>query len=240
MEQNSQLKESSLKNKKFGCLQVMLIAFVAMLISAGATYWIVKSYLFPSPFKPVTLSAEDEQKLNQKIAMLMGKEEGSSQKPKPSSSPPAKQTKEDLNKPLEPEPYSEKGATRLVKFTEKELNALLAKNTDLASKVAIDLSDNLVSARLRIPVDPDFPFLGGKVIRARAGLELAYQNGRPIVIIKGVSIMGVPVPNAWLGGLKNVDLVKEFGENQGFWKTLSEGIEFMKVEDGKLIIKLKE
>ena len=52
--------------------------------------------------------------------------------------------------------------------------------------------------------------------------------------------MGVPVPNAWLGGLKNIDLVSEFGDTQGFWKSFAEGVDNIRVEEGKLVVKLKE
>ena len=52
--------------------------------------------------------------------------------------------------------------------------------------------------------------------------------------------MGVPIPNAWLGGIKNIDLVKEFGADKGFWKTFSDGVENIKIEEGRLKIKLKE
>ena len=76
------------------------------------------------------------------------------------------------------------GAKREITFSEKELNAMLAKNTDLADKAAIDLADNLASVKMIIPLDPDFPILGGKTLKANAGAELAYANGRPIVYIK--------------------------------------------------------
>jgi hypothetical protein len=89
-------------------------------------------------------------------------------------------------------------------------------------------------------MDPDFPVLGGKTLRFNAGLGLAYVNGRPRVVLKGVSIMGVPVPNAWLGGLKNVDLVTEFAASPGFWKSFSDGVRDIRVEDGRLTIRLKE
>jgi hypothetical protein len=141
---------------------------------------------------------------------------------------------------LKPERYSEAGAKREVSFNERELNALLAKNTDLARKLAIDLSADLVSAKLLVPMDPDFPVLGGKTLRFNAGLEMAYVNGQPRVVLKGVSVMGVPVPSAWLGGLKNVDLVTEFGASPGFWKSFAEGVEDIRVEDGRIKIKLKE
>jgi hypothetical protein len=82
--------------------------------------------------------------------------------------------------------------------------------------------------------------MGGKTLKLSAGLELAFQNGRAVVILKGVSVMGVPVPNAWLGGVKNVDLVSEFGGSEGFWKAFSEGVENIEVTDGRLLIQLRE
>ncbi len=91
-----------------------------------------------------------------------------------------------------------------------------------------------------ISLDPDFPILGGKTIKLTAGLVLSWQDDRPIVILKGVSVMGVPIPNAWLGGIKNVDLVKEFGQDEGFWKVFSEGVKAIQVVEGELLIELKE
>jgi len=82
--------------------------------------------------------------------------------------------------------------------------------------------------------------LGGKTIRVTAGLELDYRNRNPVVILRGVSVMGVPLPNAWLGNLKNVDLVREFGGTAGFWQSFSAGIETIAIEDGRLLIELKE
>ncbi len=81
--------------------------------------------------------------------------------------------------------------------------------------------------------------LDGKTLRVSAGVELAYKNSRPRVVLKGVTIMGVPIPNAWLGGLKNIDLIREFGDERGFWKSFSEGVEDIHVEDRQLKIKLK-
>lgn len=89
-------------------------------------------------------------------------------------------------------------------------------------------------------MEPDFPVLGGKTLRVNAGLNLAYADGRPIIALRGVSIMGVPMPNAWLGNLKNVNLVNEFGGDPGFWKSFADGVEQIQVEDGRLLIELKE
>ncbi|MCU7890140.1 MAG: hypothetical protein KZQ78_00420 [Candidatus Thiodiazotropha sp. (ex Ustalcina ferruginea)] len=125
-------------------------------------------------------------------------------------------------------------------FSERELNAMVANNHDLAKKLAVDLGDDLVSARLLVPVDQDFPLLGGKTLRVSAGVEMAFRDAKPVVILKGVSIMGVPIPNAWLGGLKNIDLINEFGDKKGFWSGFAEGVENIRVEEGQLKIKLKK
>jgi hypothetical protein len=52
--------------------------------------------------------------------------------------------------------------------------------------------------------------------------------------------MGIPIPNAWLGGMKNIDLVKEFSVDEGFWKAFSDGVKNIRVKDGHLLIQLKE
>ena len=207
-------------------LRTALIVLITVLVTVGATLWVVKFYFFPSEFRPVHLSAREEQVLDDKLERLGALDAGPGRR--------------DDSGALEPERYTEEGADRSITLSERELNALLAKNTDLARKLAIDLSDNLVSARLLVPVDEDFPILGGKILKVRAGLELAYRNNKPIVILKGISLMGVPIPNAWLGGLKNIDLVAEYGADAGFWKSFADGVSNISVSEGKLQIELKE
>jgi len=56
----------------------------------------------------------------------------------------------------------------------------------------------------------------------------------------GISLGGIPMPNAWLGNMKNVNLVGEFGTEDGFWAIFSEGIRSIKVREGSLQITLKE
>jgi len=57
---------------------------------------------------------------------------------------------------------------------------------------------------------------------------------------RGVSLGGIPLPNAWLGNLKHKNLVDEFGTEGGFWKLFAEGIEDINVKEGHIRIKLKE
>ncbi|MBU4001098.1 MAG: arginine N-succinyltransferase [Proteobacteria bacterium] len=191
----------------------------------------LKFYIFPTSFTPVTLSAKEEKVLEKKIERLNAFLPSDSSKDRPESPR--------SNAPLEPEAYSEEGAKREIEFTEKEFNALIAKNTDLANKLAVDFSGDLASLKLLVPLDPDFPVLGGKTLKVAAGVELAYTDGKPVVKLRGVSLWGVPLPNAWLGNMKNVDLIREYGNDKGFWHGFAEGIDSIKVEEGILKIKLK-
>ena len=238
--ENNHTVSSKITQRRFGCLQVLGLMVIAVIITAGLTVFLVKTYLFPSEFTPVTLNPKEEKVLEAKLENLDSIHTGVVSGKSNNSPSPSVATRIDPNAAIEPEPYSEKGLKRQIEFTERELNAMLAKNTDLAKKMAIDLSDDLISARFLLPIDEDFPVFGGKILRVKSGMVFTYTHGRPVVILKGVSIMGVPVPNAWLGGLKNIDLVEKFGSDDGFWKTFSEGVEAVEVEDGLLKIKLKE
>ncbi len=217
---------------------VLLIVLFTIVITIAGTYWVLKTYIFATGFTPVVLSTQEEKTLGAKLHAL-GYEAGFSSRTTNTTN--RKENSEiDESGFLKPEPYSEENAPRAISFTERELNALLAKNTDLAQKLAIDLTDDFVSAKLLIPLEEDFPVLGGKTLRFNAGIGMAYQHDKPIIILKGVSIMGVPIPNAWLGGIKNIDLVSEFGVDPGFWQSFSEGIEDIHVTEGQINIKLKE
>ena len=218
------------QTKKRGCLGTLGIILITCIVSVLISVFAVKYFLFPGKLEPTELSQTETSTLNSKLKQFG----------LPTLPAETKSSESSTSNSIEPEAYTEVGANREINFSEKELNAILAKNTDLADQVAIDLSDNLASAKMIIPLDPDFPILGGKTLKVNAGAELSYANERPIVVLKGVKLWGVPIPNAWLGNLKNVDLVKEFGGDEGFWKSFADGVDNIFVSEGQLTIKLKE
>lgn len=232
MNTDTQSTSASPPARQFSGWQVATFVLLAILLTLGISVWIGYQTLFPGEFKPVTLNAKEQRILDEKLQRFENLRATPTVKKK---SRPATGTAA-----LEPEPYSEVGASREISLSEKELNALIATNTDLASRLAIDLSDDLASAKLLVPVDPDAPLLGGKTVKLTAGVEVRYFEGKPVVLLKGVSIWGVPLPNAWLGGMKNIDLVQEFGSEQGFWQAFAEGVEEIEVKEGRLRIRLKE
>jgi hypothetical protein len=192
----------------------------------------VKHYIYASKFTPTALTTKEQKVLDSKLVKL-----GESTK---KESVVSKKKRVDKGAALEPEAYSEEGAKREISLTEKELNALIAKDPEVAQCVAIDLSDNLISIKMIVPIDKEVPVLGGKTLRLNLGVMIAFEKERPVVALKGVSLGGIPVPNAWLGNLKNKNLVKEFGDETGFWKLFSDGVADLKVKDGHIQIKLKE
>jgi hypothetical protein len=245
----NELTAELVKRKGFSGKQVFLIILLTLLVAIVLTYFVLQRYVFAKEFKPVHLSQSETVELNEKLQALGFQPDTTVANNEPKKKKGLwgmhEKKAEKLDTPkgkpeLTPEPYNEDASMREINFSEKELNAMLANNTDMANRIAIDLSSDLASAKMLIPMDPDFPFIGGKTLRVNTGLGLSFANDRPVVILKGVSIMGVPIPNAWLGNLKNVDLVQEFGLESGFWKTFAAGVEYINVQDGKLKIKLKE
>ena len=221
------------EKRHFSWMKLFAIIMVATTFGCAIALWLVTVFLFPREFKPVTLNPVEEKVLQAKLSHLEAK---------PRQTVVARKSAKQKTgaEKFAPEPYSEVGARREIIFTEREVNGLLARNTDLAKKLSIDFSDDLASARLIVPLDKDLPIMGGKTIKVSAGLELRYNRGKPTVILKGISLWGVPVPNAWLGNLKNVDLVEKFGEENGFWKAFAAGVDDIKISEGSLRFRLKE
>jgi len=216
------------KRKGFSGLQVTLIVLVTVAVTVFVGWWVIRTYIFPSQLEPVELSRAEQVELGRKLKAI-----GVVTGPLVTAGDDAVATG------AVPEPYSEAGADRMVFLSERELNGMIARDPELASNFALDLADDLVSFTLLLPVPPDFPVMPGRIVRVRGGAEVAFAGGRPSVVIKGVSLMGVPVPNAWLGNLKNIDLVQEFGD-AGFWKAFADGVESVRIEEGELHIQLKE
>ncbi|MBM9537035.1 arginine N-succinyltransferase [Desulfobulbus alkaliphilus] len=212
--------------------QVIGLVIAAMLLTMVVTLLVVRSWLFAKPFEPVVLAPAEAQRLEQKLARF---EQGSD--PGPMHQPEAERPGVGE---LRAEPYTEDDLAREIMLTEREINAMIARNTDLARKVAVGFTTDLISLHLLIPMDPDLPFVGGKTLRVRAGATLAFRGDRPVFILRGVSVMGIPLPNAWIGGLKNIDLVEVFGAEPGFWQGFADGVAAVEVGEGSLRIQLRE
>ncbi len=205
--------------RRFGCFQIVLIMFVTMIATAAVTAWWVKRYIYADRLEPVALTPTEQETLEDKIALLEAA----------------------TTEGLDPEKFD--GSRRVIELTERELNHLIAKDDpEMAKTVAIDLSDDLVSLNLVVPVEEDAPLVGGKTLRLKVGLNVVYGDSlQPEISIQGVSLGGISLPNAWLGNLKNKNLVERLeGQDKEFWDKLAEGVESVRVADGRIRFELRE
>jgi hypothetical protein len=194
--------------------QLLAIVLAAMVLSMMLALWGASVWLFPAELREPRLSSAEQVTLEAKLTTLRraGDEAWLDSG----------------------EPYVEDPAARRLVFSERELNALIARNPELAGRVAVALHDELATARLLVPVDPGFPLLGGRNLRVSAGLAVSQTPAGPALELRGVSVMGVPLPAAWLGGLKDADLLERLGGLE------ASGIAALSVERGRLVIELRE
>lgn len=231
---NSILNNDTPPGKKTGsgCLQVLGIAVITVIIVGLIVAGWVKYNIYASEHTPTKLDTEEQEILDTKLNRLeeSAREEHSARK----------LLEHDTTERLTPEPYSEKWAKREIDLTEKELNAIIADSPEAARMVAIALSEDLISVKLVVPMDEEIILLGGKTLRIKLGMILSYDSGNLVVALKGISLGGIPLPNAWLGYLKNKNLVDEFGGEGGFWSLFAEGIKDIKVRNGHIRVHLRE
>src|SRR5690606_7259277 len=104
---------------------VLLIVLLTIVVTVAGTYWVLTTYIFVSSFKPVALNDKEEKTLQTKLHRL-GYD---AQSP---SRIMDDQGNDEIDESgfLKPERYTEQGARREISFTEREMNALLAKNTE--------------------------------------------------------------------------------------------------------------
>jgi hypothetical protein len=230
--ESTEISQPPQKEKRSGCLRTLGIVLITVIVMGLVIGGWVKYNIYASQFNPTKLNQQEQKVLDAKLAKL----EESAQEDYFS----IKRDKRDSSGALEPEAYSEVGARREIELTEKELNAIIANEPEVARMVAIDLSENLVSLKLVVPMDEDIIVLGGKTLRLKMGLTLGYDNNQLVVALKGVSLGGIPLPNAWLGNIKNVNLLDEFGGGGGFWDLFAAGVRDVKVLDGYIRVRLRE
>jgi hypothetical protein len=206
---------------KIGCLHVLLVVIIVLLAAILFSLWWLKRNAYASEFTPVELNNNEQLLLDAKLNAV-----------NPSTGV--------MSSPTPPEAYTEDSERRKVVFSQEELNAVLAKDPELAKRVKFDLSDQMVSLEFLTPMDPEIPLIGGKTFKFNMGLMLSYTNSKPVVAVRGISLGGIPVPAAWWGNVKNKNLVEEFGTGGGFWEIFARGVAYLEVNEGEFILHLKE
>ncbi len=128
---------------------------------------------------------------------------------------------------------------RHIVITERELNGLLERETGMGDRVRFALDRGAINAYVALPVPEDFPLLGGVTVRARGRFAVDARESEPAVArLEDVSVFGISLPSAWLGGIKGRDLIGEtLGTGDG---GLIPGIREFTVMPGEMRIELEE
>lgn len=198
-------------------LTVLLVILGCCGVTAAGTVWWVKRNFYASPIRPVSLSQTEQQALQAKLEAL--------------HLDPAAPSRPVLT------PEEQR---RSITVTQKEINAYLAQQ-GLGDTVKVELGNDSISAMTIVPIPPDAPLFGGTTLRLRLALGVRMaENKKMTVQVNDISVGGVPLPNAWLGDIKGVNLADERFESDPALQRFFDGIKTLEVRNGELLVVLNE
>ena len=222
---NEQATTPAAKDEEKGCLFYVLLSLGVVLLTLalaalGAFLW-ARWTLNASPITPTQLTAAEQQVLDEKLEAVRTPGE-----------PEATEAH------VEVEPATPDNKTLVI--TEKEVNALLASNTDLEEVVHIDLKRHAVQARWNFPIPDDVPKVGGRRLRGKVDVRVKLEGDALDVRIDDVTVGGISLPNAWLAGIKGVNLVESYLSEDPALVAFTAGIKSFEIKNDELRVVLEE
>ena len=207
--------------------------------TVAITFWWMQR-----PIKPVVLSPAEKAAVEQKLQHLGG---GDPTTPRPI---PVGMRRAEADESLRvaagadtPRPVPDRAyvpGSKVLRLTERELNGLLNANTELGRSVRLQFGKDAINAYLAVPIPEDFPIGGGKMFRARGQFRVSLGNGgAAYAILEDVTIFGLSLPKAWLGGLKGENLIGA-AMGEGGRPATFKGIKSLRVEPGALVLEVED
>lgn len=196
-------------------------SLLGLLLLVASTVVITAWYL-QRPIKPVVLSVAEKSAVETKLDRLSG-----------TPAPESPVTQQQQNRTYQP-------GSKVLRLTERELNGLLNVNTDLGQTVRLELGEDAINAYVVAPIPEDFPIMGGKVFRARGRFRVALTNGATAYgILEDVTVFGLSLPKAWLGGIKGENLLGDaVGKRNG--SSILKAVKSLRVEPGALVLEVAD
>ncbi len=207
----------------YGC-GFLLALLLVICATIAITIWYIQR-----PIKPVELSASEKVAVEKKLEQLGG----------PLEDRPRTATPDGSINLSEPDRTYAPGS-KVLRLTERELNGLLNANTDLGKTVRLELGRDAINAYIAAPIPEDVPLLGGKMFRARGRFRVSLNEGEaPYAILEDVTVFGLSLPKAWLGGIKGENLLADaVGERGG--RPVLKGVKSLRVEPGALVMEVED
>lgn len=204
-------------------LLTLLATFLAgALIAGGGAYGWFKRHLDARALEPVRLAEVEERALEAKLQTLAAAGE--------------------LVAPPGSEPGLATAEERTVEISGREINAFLAER-GLGENIRVELARDLLHVAMIVPIPADsgLPLLAGANLRLHISLDAACdpQTG-PRFAIRDVRLGGIPLPDAWLGGIKGLNWVDQnLNQDPGVQRFLS-GIQDLEVRPEGIRLRLRE
>jgi hypothetical protein len=177
----------------------------------------VKRNVYASPFSPVMLTSNEQTVLDDKLAAL-------------------KQSGAALPAPVDPE--IEK---RTLTLTDREINAFFEQQ-GLGEQIKVSLHNGGGTATFLLPLGAEGEV--GKGMTLRIGISLGAKmddNKKFALSISDVSVGGVPLPNAWLGDMKGLNMLADSPiSDDPAYKAFVAGIRDFSIQSGQLRVVLNE
>jgi hypothetical protein len=222
-------------------------AFLGLLLLVVATIFITLWWI-QRPIKPVVLSAPEKAAVEEKLRHVGGGNAPVTA-PAPTIAPVPNRGSEAVElpnvvaPPTDPNQKQDRSyvaGSKVLKLTEREINGLLNANTDLGKSVRLEFAQDAINAYVAVPIPEDFPIAGGKMFRARGRFSVSLGNGgKPYAILEDVTVFGLSLPKAWLGGLKGENLLGE-AMGQGKGAPVLRGIKSLRIEPGALVLEVED
>lgn len=204
-----------------GLLLGLLVVIVA---TVAITIWYIQR-----PIKPVVLSAAEKAVVEEKLQRVGAAPADASRPLLPEGG---------INLPEPDRPYEP--GSKVLRLTERELNGLLNANTDLGKTVRLEFGRNAINAYMAAPIPEDVPLVGGTMFRARGRFRVSLTEGAaPYAILEDVTVFGLSLPKAWMGGLKGENLLADMLGQRSNGPVL-QGIKSLRVEPGALVLEVAD
>lgn len=209
----------------WGCGALLLFLLLIFATVAITLWWSQR------PIRPVVLSAKEKATVEEKIKEIEGgtiplkADAPGGQAPVPSAS----------GMPGADGSYVP--GSKVLRLTEREVNGLLNLNTELGEKVRLEFTRDAINAYFAIPIPQDFPIGAGTIFRMRGRFRVSIGGeGKPYAVLEDITIFGLSLPQAWLGGIKGENLL---GDALGGGSVV-QGIKSLKVEPGALVLEVED
>ncbi len=193
------------------------------IVAAAANWWVSRN-LYASAQTPVTLTAAEVQDLQSKLDRLAAASHA--------AATPQVQVEQPAEAPAPERP--------VLKLSERDINGFLAQN-GWGENVKVALTGGNIVANVLVPMDQDAVVLGGKTLRLKISLGARMgSDHRPILQLNDLSIGGIPLPNAWLGGIKGVNLLASEMNADPAAQNFASGVRGLKIDNGEISLELND